>query len=337
VLLNELRNCAVDRSRETALLRTIFQPESYGGDPMPLHPLAKDFLDLPFMKNAKPLHTLSVQEARKEFADQGKFMPPGEPVARVEDLGIPGLGGDIPVRVYTPDGEGPFPLYVHFHGGGWVLGDLDSQDADCRVIANAAACVVVSVNYRHAPEHKFPTAAEDAYRATAWVADNASRVNGDAARLAVGGMSAGGNLAAVVALMSRDRGGPSITYQVLIVPVTNYAFDTRSYQENGEEYVLTTEVMQWFWAHYLSTPADGANPYASPLRAPDLRGLPPAFVMTAEYDPLRDEGHAYAERLREAGVDVSYQCNEGMLHMFHGPQGLQDVAHRLRAAFTLPR
>ena len=303
---------------------------------MPLHPLAKAFLRLPFIESSKPLHTLSVREAREQFAEQGTFMPPGEPVAKVEDLVIPGPAGDIPARVYTPDGEGKLPLCVYFHGGGWVIGDLDSQDADCRAIANGAPCIVVSVNYRHAPEHKFPAAAEDAYWATLWVADNGEHLLGDGMRLAVCGMSAGGNLAAVTALMARDRGRPHIKYQVLIVPVTNYAFDTASYRENGEDYLLTRQGMQWFWAHYLATPADGANPYASPLRAPDLRGVPPAFVMTAEYDPLRDEGRAYAERLREAGVPVFYQCRKGMVHMFHGPRALRDTARRLALALAAP-
>lgn len=304
---------------------------------MPLHPLAQAFLNLPFMKDAKPLHALSVREAREEFAKQAGFMPPGEAVAKVEDLSVPGPDGNIPTRIYTPEGGGPFPICMYFHGGGWVIGDLDSQDADCRAIANAAGCVVFSVNYRHAPEHKFPAAAEDAYSATKWAAENAGRVKVDAARLAVAGMSAGGNLAAVVTLMARDRGLPRIKYQVLIVPATNYAFDTKSYQENGEDYLLTREGMRWFWAHYLRTPADGENPYASPLRAANLSGLPPALVMTAEYDPLRDEGHAYAERLREAGVAVSYRCYEGMLHMFHGPQALKDIADHLKSAFMLER
>jgi acetyl esterase len=302
---------------------------------MPLHPLAKAFLESPLMESSKPLHTLSVQEARKQFTDQGRLMPPGEPVADVEDLTVPGPGGPIPVRVYTPEGSAPFPLYVYFHGGGWVIGDLDSQDADCRAVANGAACVVVSVNYRHAPEHKFPAAVEDAYWATQWVADNAGRLKGDAARLAVGGMSAGGNLAAVVALMARDRGSPCVRCQVLIVPVMDHAFDTESYRENGEGYVLTRQAMQWFWGHYLASPADGVNPYASPLRAADLHGLPPAFIVTAEYDPLRDEGQAYATRLRQAGVTVSYQCYDGMLHMFHGPDALHDLALRLRPALAL--
>ena len=303
---------------------------------MALHPLAKAFLQLPFMKSSKPLNTLSVRQAREQFAEQGTFMPPGEPVAEVEDLFIPGPAGDIPARLYRPKDEGKLPVCVYFHGGGWVIGDLDSQDADCRAIANGSGCIVVSVNYRHAPEHRFPAAVEDAYLATRWVAENGGRLKGDAARLAVCGMSAGGNLAAVTALMARDRGHPRISYQVLIVPVTNYAFDTPSYEENGEDYVLTRRDMEWFWAHYLANPGDGADPYASPLRAPDLRGLPPAFVMTAEYDPLRDEGRAYADRLKEAGVPVSYQCRKGMVHMFHGPKALRDVARRLRTGLAAP-
>jgi acetyl esterase len=301
---------------------------------MPLHPLAKAFLDLPFMQASKPLHLLSVQEARDQFEEQGKLMPPGEPVARVEDLTVPGAEGNIPVRIYTPEGAGPFPLCVYFHGGGWVIGSLDSQDADCRAIANAAGCVVVSVNYRHAPEHKFPAAPNDAYRATQWASDNASRLNCDGTRLSVGGMSAGGNLAAVVALMARDRASPPLACQILIVPALNYAFDTKSYFENGEGYVLTRDAMRWFWDHYLPTPADGANPYASPLRAPDLRGLPPALILTAEYDPLRDEGLAYAERLREAGVAAVHRCYDGMLHMVLGPQAVVDIADRLRLAYA---
>jgi acetyl esterase len=300
---------------------------------MPLHPDAETFLHLPFMASSKPLHTLSVEEARKEFADQARFMPPGEPVAKVEDLVIPGEG-NVTARIYTPVGPGPFPICVYFHGGGWVIGNLDSQDADCRTIANHGGCVVVSVNYRHAPEHKFPTAAEDALRATRWAADNAGQLRGDEKKLVVCGMSAGGNLAAAVALMARDTGRPRISYQVLIVPVTNHAFDTKSYEENSDGYVLTRRDMQWFWSHYLNCPEDGENPYASPLRAPSLAGLSPAFVLTAEYDPLRDEGQAYAERLREAGVAVWSHCYDGMLHMFHGADALPETARRLRKALA---
>jgi acetyl esterase len=304
---------------------------------MPLHPLAQAFLDLPSVRNQKPLHTLSVNEVRHQFREQTKLIPPGEPVGAVEDVTIPGPGGDIPARIYTPEGIGPFPVHVYFHGGGWVIGDLDSQDVECRTLTNGARCIVVSVNYRHAPEHKFPAAAEDAYAATRWISDNARFLGGDALPVSVGGMSAGGNLAAVASLMARDRGTPSIAFQVLTVPVTNCAFDTDSYQQNGTGYVLTREDMEWFWRHYLRTPVDGKNPYASPLQAATLRGLPPAFVMTSEYDPLRDEGRAYADRLRENDVAVDYKCYEGMLHMVQGPASFQDMADRLQRAFEKRR
>jgi acetyl esterase len=301
---------------------------------MPVHPIARAFLDLPFIKNQKPLHTLSVSEVRAQFLAQGKLMPPGEPVGTVNDLAIPGPDGDIPARIYTPKGVGPFPVHVYFHGGGWVLGNLDSQDFDCRALTNAARCIVVSVNYRHAPEHKFPAPAEDAYSATRWVSENSLQIGGDGFAVTVGGMSAGGNLAASVALMARDRAVPAIACQVLTVPVTNFSFETESYQKNGEAYVLTKKDMEWFWNHYLQTPADGQNPYASPLQADDLSGLPPAFVMTSEYDPLRDEGHAYADRLRDADVPVEYKCYEGMLHMVQGPEALVDMAGHLQTVFT---
>jgi acetyl esterase len=236
--------------------------------------------------------------------------------------------------VYTPFGEPPFPVFVYLHGGGWVLGGLDDTDAVCRAIANAACCLVVSVDYRLAPEHKFPAPAEDAYHATKWIAQNSASLGGNGDPVAVGGMSAGGNLAATVALIARDRGGPPLRCQVLNVPVTDFSFDTPSYRENGKDFLPTRNEMRWFWGHYLATPADGADPYASPLRAPDLCGLPPALVQTAEYDPLRDEGRAYADRLRAAGVPVRYKCYEGMLHMFQGPEALHDMVSYLRQAFA---
>jgi acetyl esterase len=304
---------------------------------MPLHPLAQEFLALSIANGARPIHSMSVEEARRTSAEMFALTPPGEPVARVEDIRIPGAAGEIPARVYAPEAEGSFPILVYFHGGGWVVGDLETQDADCRAIANAAACVVVSVDYRLAPEHKFPAPAEDAYSATRWIAENAGRLGGDDGPVAVGGASAGANLAAVVALMARDRGGPSIACQVLNVPVTDYGFDTDSYRENGEDYVLTRAEMQWFWRHYLTTPEDGANPYASPLRAPDLSGLPPALVQTSEYDPLRDEGRAYAERLGAAGVPVSYTCYRGMIHMVQGPKAIPATAAYVRQAFAVSR
>jgi acetyl esterase len=299
---------------------------------------------------------MTVEEARRMSVEMFAAAPPGVAVARVEDICVPeayipapdctgactpGSGADIPVRVYTPEGEGPYPILVYFHGGGWVLGDLEAQDADCRNIADGAGCVVVSVDYRLAPEHKFPGPAEDAYRGTCWVAENANHIGdvraaGERALLAVGGTSAGGNLAAVVALMARDRGGPPLACQVLTVPVTDYRFDTDSYRKNGEHYVLTTGEMQWFWKHYLARADDGVDPYASPLRAPDLSLLPPALIQTAEFDPLRDEGRAYAERLSAAGVPVTYRCYDGMIHMMLGPEAASDVAAYLREHLPRP-
>jgi acetyl esterase len=300
---------------------------------MPLHPLAKAFTDLPFVTSSKRLSNLTIQEARAQFLAFQEFAPAGEAMARVEDREIPGPIGPIPLRIYTPIGSGPFPVTVFFHGGGWVVGDLNGQDADCRSLAHGACSIVVSVNYRHAPEFKFPVPVEDAYAATLWISRNAASFNGDGTRLAVSGMSAGGNLAAAVSLMAKDRKTPALKFQLLIVPVTNYAFDTSSYAENGEDYILTKGEMEWFWSHYLQNPDDGANPYASPLRAPDLTGLPPAFVSTAQYDPLRDEGLAYAARLRDAGVAVTDRCYEGMIHMVQGPQAMVDMTEALRQAF----
>jgi acetyl esterase len=297
---------------------------------MPLHPLAQAFVDLHIASGAQPVCSLSVDEARRTSAEMFAMAPSGPPVGRVQDMRVPVAGCDIPARVYTPEGEGPFPITMMFHGGGWVVGDVDAQDADCRMIVNAAQCIVVSVDYRLAPEHKFPVPAEDAYAATLWVAENGSQLGGDSTPVAVGGMSAGGNLAAVVALMARDRGGPAIACQVLTVPVTDCSFDTDSYRCNGEDYVLTKGEMEWFWQHYLEDPGDAAHPYASPLRAPDLSGLPPALVQTAEYDPLRDEGHAYADRLEAVGVPVTYRCYEGAIHMALGPEAMNDAAAFLR-------
>jgi acetyl esterase len=297
---------------------------------MPLDPLAQAFLDQHAAAGIQPMCSMSVEEARQASAEMFAAVPPGDAVASVADMRIPEPGGEIPVRVYTPEGRGPFPILVYFHGGGWVVGDLETQDADCRTIANAAGCIVVSVDYRLAPEHKFPAAADDAYQATVWVAENGARLGGDGAPPAVGGTSAGGNLAAVVALMARDRGGPVLACQLLTVPVTDHESATDSYCENGEGYVLTDEEMGWFWDHYLATPEDGVHPYASPLRAPDCSGLPPALVQAAEYDPLRDEGRAYADKLRAAGVPVTYRCYEGMLHMVLGPEAMTDAVSFLR-------
>jgi acetyl esterase len=296
--------------------------------------LARAFLEQREALGVRPVTELSVEAARAQAVRISRAMDAGEPVAHVEDREMSGPNGDIPVRIYIPHGQPPLPVLVYLHGGGWVIGNLDTADQFCRLIANAAGCLVVSVNYRHAPEHRFPLPAEDAYAATLWTSRHATTFDGDAARLAVGGHSAGANLAAVVALMARDRGAPSLTYQLLVVPVIDHTFETDSYRENAEGYGLTADAMRWFWSHYLREKADGDHPYASPLRAPGLRGLPPAFVATAEFDPLRDEGEAYAARLAADGVPTTQKRYKGMIHGFLGPQANADMAEALRNAFS---
>ena len=212
--------------------------------------------------------------------------------------------------------DATLPALVYFHGGGWVIGDLDTHDGVCRLIANAAQCAVISVDYRLAPEHKFPAAVDDAWAATRWIVGHAGQLAIDPTRVAVGGDSAGGNLAAVVALMARDAGGPTLALQVLQYPVTDLSAETRSYQDFAEGYTLTRTGMRWFKAHYLDKPEDARDWRVSPLLAPSLAGVAPALIVTAGFDPLRDEGTAYAERLRDAGVTVDYVCYGGMLHGF---------------------
>ena len=281
---------------------------------MPLDPQAKALLDqMPAMPD---FATLDLALIRAGMAAGPLAGGAPEEVARVENRTVPGPAGEIPVRVYTPHGAGPLPGLVFFHGGGFVLCNLDSHDGLCRGLANAAGCVVVSVDYRLAPEHRYPAAPEDCYAATQWVAKNGAELGIDVTRLAVGGDSAGGNLTAVVAQMARDRGGPALRFQLLVYPVTDYAFDTDSYRENAEGYFLTTGMMRWFWEKYLEKPEQGREPYASPLRAANLANLPPGLCITAGYDPLRDEGEAYAARLREAGVDVRASRYAGMFHGF---------------------
>jgi acetyl esterase len=250
------------------------------------------------------------------------------------------------VRIYTPEATSPAPALVYFHGGGWVICDLDTHDVVCRAIAHRAGAVVVSVDYRLAPEHKFPAAVIDCYAAAAWVATNAARLGIDPARLSVGGDSAGGNLAAVVCLKARDekaRGEncPAIASQALVYPVTTLSsFATGSYEEFADDHQLTRASMEWFRGHYLSSMDDARNPHASPLLTGDLSGLPPALILTAECDPLRDEGEAYAKRLEEAGVRVTCKRYAGMIHPFFSMSGaipqaleaIQQIAEEIRQA-----
>jgi acetyl esterase len=316
---------------------------SIKGGYMALDPQARAVLDQMAEAGGPPLNELSVNEARQGAVAMAAMQGPAEPVAGIEDRKLSGPGGNLPIRIYAPFGKGPFPVLLYFHGGGWVIGDIESSDGLCRSLANAVGCIVVSVDYRLAPEHPFPAAADDAYYATLWTARNASGFGGDPSRIAVCGDSAGGNLAAVVAQMARDRGEPSIQFQLLIYPVTDGACDTPSYNENAEGYFLTRDAMQWFWRHYVQNDADHSHPYASPLRASSLADLPAALVMTAEFDPLRDEGERYAERMRVAGTPVQLTRYDGMIHGFftmggiidQGKTAIRQSAAALRAAFKL--
>jgi acetyl esterase len=256
-------------------------------------------------------------------------MPSGIEIASVTEQQIPGPNGPIPVRVYRPAGDSPKPVVVYYHGGGWVLGSLETHDGTCRRLADGADAVVVSVDYRMGPEDRFPAAVDDSYAALQWVTVNAAELGADPTRLAVAGDSAGGNLAAVMSQLARD-GGPAIRFQLLIYPVTDHEFTSVSMEENAEGYYLTRDAMRWFYDHYLNDPAEGDDPRVSPLRNADLSGLPPAFVLTAEYDPLRDQGIAYADALRGAGNTVAMTMYEGL---FHGFFSMFDFIDAGKAAF----
>jgi acetyl esterase len=309
---------------------------------MPLHPQARAFLDAMQAAGVAPLGTLSPEEHRA--AGKARRVPPRRPEAvhHVEDRAVPGPAGEIPVRVYRPSDEDGLPLVVYFHAGGWTIGDLDGPDLSLRKVANRTPCVVVSVDYRLAPEHRFPAAVEDAWAATLWAHEHAFELDADAERVAVAGESAGGNLAAVVALLARDAGGPALRQQTMLYAVTNHSFDTPSYAENAEGYLLTKSGMEWFWKQYLGADGDGNDWRASPLRAPSLEGLPPAHIVTAEFDPLRDEGEAYAARLRDAGIEVRCTRYEGQMHSFvthhelidDGERAIDEVVEELRRAFA---
>jgi acetyl esterase len=307
---------------------------------VPLDPQAKALIAS--VAGGKPVEEMTPQEMRDALEERVRATGgTPEPVEQVVSSEVPGPAGAIPVRIYVPAGSQPLPGLVYFHGGGWARGSLQTHDIVCRGLANGGSCIVVSVDYRMAPEHTFPAAFEDSLAATRWVGAHAAELGIEAGRLAVGGDSAGGNLAAAVALAIRDEGGPSLVHQLLIYPVTDYNFDTASYVENAEGYMLTREAMRFYWRLYLRTELDADDFRASPLRASDFSNLPPALVITAEFDPLRDEGRAYAERLREAGTRVVYREYPGMVHGFitsagvldAGKQALRDASNALREAF----
>ena len=291
---------------------------------MELDPQARAYLET---RQPLPLSEETVAEARLAVeAESERLGGPPEPVASVEELLAPGPAGPVRVRVYRPGGEDPFAGLVWFHGGGWVVGSLDSHDRICRALCRRAGALVCSVDYRLSPEHRFPAALEDAWAATRWAGDEAAALGLDPARLAVGGDSSGGNLAAAVALRARDAGVP-LALQALVYPVTDHRFDTGSYEGFADGYGLTREGMRWFWEQYLGPGGDGTRPEASPLRALDLRGVAPALVQTAEADVLRDEGEAYARRLLDAGTPATLTRYDGMVHGFLRHAGIIDRAH----------
>lgn len=308
---------------------------------MPLHPELRRMLDD------------TPAEGRSDFVldlpvAQGVLHLRSRPVAKAEvpgavpthDLRLPGPRGELPARLYQP--AGARGLLVYFHGGGWTTGSLEQDDFFCQLMARDAGCAVLSVEYGLAPEHPFPEPLDDCLAATRWAAGEATRLGGAGARLAVGGSSAGANLAAAVALRARDEGGPAIDYQVLVSPVCDGGLDFASVVENGQGYGITAATMEWYWQRYAPTPVQRLHPLASILRAPMLAGVPPATVFTCEFDPLRDEGNAYARRLAEAGVAVRHRQLAGMIHGFArrgwdrpwGQEPLAEIAAHLRSALA---
>ncbi len=341
---------------------------------MPLDPEAKASLEKQAAMGLPAQHEVSPEEARAMSESQQRL--PGPEVAWVSDVAAPGPHGDVPVRVYVPavhphpegegsrhprdfstplrsarndkgggdlslQGGGGLPVCVWFHGGGWVVGSIATNDPTCRALADASGAIVVSVDYRLAPEHKFPIPLDDCYAVTEWVAANAGSFGGDPSRLAVAGSSAGGNLATAVALRARDEGGPRLAHQSLICPVVDNDLTRPSYIENGEGYGLNYDTMVYFLQCYVRDEADASNPYVVPMAATDLSGLPSAFVLTCEYDPLRDEGEAYAERLREAGVPTKLSRYDGQVHALFNAgvpftrtwDAIDEAAGELRKAF----
>ena len=315
----------------------------------PLDPQMAKVIQAYKMIAGTPIYDLSPQDARQQFsaedAEKAVARATGvqkapEPVAKIVDQMIPGPGGPLPIRIYTPSGTGPFPVVVYYHGGGFVIATIDTYDATPRAIANLAHAVVVSVEYRKAPEHKFPAAVNDAFAAYKWVLQNAGSFNGDGNRVAVLGESAGGNLAAVVCIEARDQGVRMPVRQVLVYPVTQYSLNTYSDVAYANATPLNLPALKWFYGFYLSSPADANNPLAAPLKA-NLRNLPGATIIAAEIDPLGSDGRQYAIKLKDYGVPVNYKFYSGVTHEFFGmgavvdkaKQAEQQAAADLRTAF----
>ena len=309
-----------------------------------LHPETVAFMEKTAALNIPAFGTVSAEELRAETDRRNEAIPPAiEPVRKVIRRKIEGPGGEIPLRIYVPaNAEPPYPVVMVFHGGGWTIRSYELEGPTSRGLANRVGALVISVQYRLAPETRFPGAADDCYAATEWAIENASEFDGDASKLAVAGTSAGGNLSAAIAQMARDRNGPKISHQVLFCPVIDHDFTRASYDEFAEGYGLTKVGMQWFWNNYLGPDGDGSHPYASPIQANDLSGLPDATVITAECDVLRDEGEDYAAALKTAGVDTRSTRYEGFLHGFNVQPGhiqaadsaLDEAADRIKRSFA---
>lgn len=296
---------------------------------MPFDPQFQALYDQRAAQGVRPLYTMTLDEARAaDLASIQADAGTPEPVREVIDESIPGPAGPLPVRIYRPAAEGPLPILVYFFGGGWTLGSIETSDAICRSLANAAGCLTIAVGYRLAPEHTFPAAPDDCFAGLRWAVEHGGRFGGDTTRVAVGGDSAGGNLAAAVTLMAKDAQGPELLAQLLVYPNTDHLADTPSRRENTDPLLFNDKSVQWYWDNYLASPEDGGHPLVSPLRAQDHSGLPPALVITAEYDPLRDEGEQYAGRLRDSGVLVESTRYPGVAHGFFAMAGSLDAGRR---------
>lgn len=283
---------------------------------MALEPQTKAFL-VKSLSQPKPVYKLTIEQARESIIQRFTFDEPPIPIGSTEDIQIPFAWGNLTAKVYTPSGTGPFPIVVYYHGGGWVYNNVFTHDSICRHMARLSECIFVSIEYRLAPENKFPGPVEDTYGAMEWIYDNAKFLNGIPEKLAVAGDSSGGNLAAVSCLLSRDRKGPDIKLQVLLFPVLDhYSTGTKSYSEVNIPGALNGEQMAWFWDLYLKEGEDVNNPYICPLRAESLKDLPAAIITAVENDPLRDEAEAYASRLANAGVSVDFTRCEGVVHAY---------------------
>lgn len=312
---------------------------------MPLHPMLQTMADNAGSGDRSARLSDGTPEAARQGYDMMKAIGgTGPDLASVEDRTIPGPAGDLPIRVYTPAGDGPFPVIAFYHGGGWTIGSLESHDPLCRQLAGLTPAIVVATAYRLAPEAPFPAAVDDAWAALRWIEANAVSLNGDPSRIAVAGDSAGGNLSAVTAIKARDEGGPALAFQLLLYPSVDARLGYPSHEENAEGFILSKDAMEWFFGHYVGDrdQADLDDWRLSPIVHKDLAGLPAALVITAECDPLRDEGEAYATRLVEFGVAAKTHRYEGMCHAFmqlaqlvpDGKAAIEESAAALRGAFA---